>query len=446
MNQIALGDAVSGWLVLAGHSVAAPFKRASFSPVLSSQPSVADQLSLSLEGSPGQISASLAALDKVRQRSLAYSQAGYPSPQYLRFQPSSGGAFFYTPLSDLVFEFNSNAYASHLTGSLFLTLHFIRPNWFDSDPIELPLTNRNGTRITGGLAIKNHTDYHPGHDSSVLIDPSDIESSLPAPLRIELNNSHATGDVKDIFIGLYHHPSYDDDTPFFLQVSDFIGGSLLFSESAINDHFRRLAWSSSSWSALSSCTLAGADVALLAGRSYRPLLRLFSSHAYSDLYLKIKLQKGSLVLWEGDAVFCDPSYRYLFLPPLRIPPHHLLNELQPHHIDLVLYGQHETAGTYQLDIDQLYLLPLDTSASFLGFFLMEHDDVLIDDSFRGIHNVHYSVLGSETVAHLRQGGPMLISPVEYNRLFFALGSSLNAMPFARSASVRAYYRKRVRLL
>jgi len=439
MNQIAIGDSASGWLVLSGQSITPPFKRASFSPVLSSDSFVADQIMLSLEGSPDQISASLAVLEKVQQRSLA-------CPQYLRFQPVSGGDFFYAPLSDLHFDFNPRAYITHHTGSLLLTLHFTRPNWFDSDPIELPLTNRNGIRVTGGITIFNHTDAHAGHDSSVLIDPQDIDSALPAPLRFELENTYASGSLKDIFVGLYHHPSNDEDDIFFLQSTDLIGGDLLYSANAINDYFCRLSWSSSDWAALGSWTLDNEHVSLLAGCAYRPLLHFFNDHDYHDLLLKIKLQRGDSVLWEGEAVFSDPAYQYLLFPPVRIPPHQLLGEALPHHIDLVLYGQHESSGTYEIDVDQLFLLPLDGSASFLGFYNMDQEDVLVDDSFRGLHNVRFSSVGSETVSHLRQGGPLLLSPGEYNRLFFSLANGFNLIWIMRTAKLKAYYRKRIRLL
>jgi hypothetical protein len=91
-------------------------------------------------------------------------------------------------------------------------------------------------------------------------------------------------------------------------------------------------------------------------------------------------------------------------------------------------------------------LPLDGSASFLGFYDMLQDDVLIDDSFRGLHNVQYATLGSEAVGHLRQGGPLLLYPGEYNRLFFVLANEDHQVDILRTARLRAYYRRRVRIL
>ena len=446
MNQISIGNASSGWLILSGESVSAPFKGASLSPVCSSSPMVEDEIILSLEGTPTQISTGLAALEKARQRAALYDRAGCPSPQYLRVQPLAGGEFFTAPLSDLRFEFNPDGYNTHQSGSLIVTLHFTRPNAFDGSQVELPLTNRSGEDVTGGIPLFNHTDYHTAHDSSVLIKPGDIESSLPAPLRIELENTFASGVLRDLYVGLYHHPACSDDDLFFLQINDFTGGTQLYDTSAVNDYYCRFSFGSPGWTSFGYWTLSNDQVNNLAGRSYRPILLFFNAHAYTDLYLKIKLQKGANVLWESDPVYADPSFQYLLFPPVQIPPHRLLGELIPHHVDLHLYGQHETSGSYQVDVDQLHLLPLDSAASFLGFYDMNQADVLIDDSFRGLHNVHYSALGSETIAHLRQGGPLLLYPGEYNRLFFVQVNGSNQVFLWRTVSLSAFYRKRVRML
>lgn len=445
MNQISFGD-ISSWTVIHGASVAAPFIRATYMPVKSFGDLFEDEIDLFLEGTPSQISTALALLENMISRSILHSKGGYPHPQMLRFQPEAGGTYFYCPLSNPFITFNPSGYKTHHTGSLLVTLHFTRHNWFDSDQIELPLTNRNGEDVIGGITIFNHTDAHAGHDSSVLIKPGDIDSALPAPLRFELENTYATDEVLDIFTGIYHHPTNDDDGIFFHYAPDFLGGSLLYSPDAINEYFVRLSWSVTTWTALGSWTFTNNVVQLFSGRSYRPILHLYNAHAYSDLYLKIKLQKGSLILWEGEPVYSDPSYQYLIFPPVRLPPVALLNENLPHHIDFVIFAQRQTSGSHQIDVDCLHLLPLDMSASFLGFYTFLDDDVFVDDSFVGRHNIRYATLGSEAVGHLRQGGPLFLNPESYNQMFFVLSNASHKIDILRTSIFRAYYRKRLRLL
>jgi hypothetical protein len=445
MNQIAIGD-TSFWTIIHGASVAAPFLRASYVSFPCSDQQVDDKIELYLEGTPSQISAALALLENVISRSILHTQGGYPFPQMLRFQPEPEGSYFYCHLSNPYLSFNPSGYTTHHTGSLQVTLHFTRPNWFDSDQIELPLTNRNGEDVTGGIPLFNHTDAHAGHDSSVLIKPGDIDSALPAPLRFELENTYGTDEVQDVFAGLYHHPANEDHDIFFWHAPDFMGGSLLYSPDAINEYFRRLNWSGTSLTDLGSWTFTNAAVQLFSGRAYRPILHLPNPHAYADLYLKVKLLKGSLVLCEGDAIYADPSFQYLIFPPVRIPPVALLNENLPHHIDFAIFAQRQTSGTHQLDVDNLHLLPLDTSATFLGFFTLMQDAVLIDDCFLGKHNIRYPTLGSEAVGHLRQGGPLFLYPGAYNRLFFVQSNTSHQVDILRTATLKVYYRKRIRLL
>jgi hypothetical protein len=115
-------------------------------------------------------------------------------------------------------------------------------------------------------------------------------------------------------------------------------------------------------------------------------------------------------------------------------------------MDFVLYGCKSTAGAYTLDIDQVQFFPLDYAANFLGFFSMSQGDTLIEDSFRGLSNVRYSAAGSEMVAHIRQGGPLLARSGAYNRLFLLLGNTGNTVDIMRTATLRVYQRERRRIL
>jgi len=443
--QISIGD-ISSWTIISGASVAAPFVRAAYAPTYSPGDLVDDKIEIFLEGSPSQLSSALTTFENIISRSSLHALGAYPFPQMLRFLPDPDGSFFYCQILNPFLNFTPSSYKTHRTGSLWVTLNFNRQNWFDSDQIELPLTNRNGDDVLGGIPLYNHTDNHAGHDSSVLIKSSHIDSALPAPLRFELENTYEPDEVQDVYTGIYHHKTYADHEIFFHYAPEFMGGSLLYSPDAINEYFVRLNWSGTSSVALGSWTFVNSVVQLFSGRSYRPILHFYSSHAYSDLYLKIKLQKGSLILWEGEAVYSDPSYKFLIFPPIRIPPVSLLNENLPHHIDFVIYSQRQTSGSHQLDVDCLHLLPLDTSASFLGYYTLYQDSVLVDDSFYEKHNIRYPTLGSEAVGHLRQGVPLLLYPGEYNRLFFVQSNTSHQLDILRTSLLKAFYRKRVRLL
>jgi len=128
MNQIALGDE-SGWTVIAGQSVAAPFRQAAFF-AHDAGSTLREKVEVQLVGTPAQISAALNTLEKICLRAGAYADATYAYPQLLRFQPEAGGAYYYAKIQDLWLDANPDHYISHQRGSMLVRLHYTRPNLF----------------------------------------------------------------------------------------------------------------------------------------------------------------------------------------------------------------------------------------------------------------------------------------------------------------------------
>ena len=445
MNQIAVGDS-SSWTIIDGVSVSVPFRRTSVFFSFGSEETVREKVEITLSGSPVQVSDGLALLDRVILRAQAYSRREYSSPQYLRFQLESGGDHYYAEISDLYLEASPTSYLTHQKGSFLVNLHYTRFNYFDGIQVELPLSGRNGADQTGGFDLINHTDLTSTYGNYVLVKSADALSDLPAPLRIELENTYSSNKIKDIAAGSFHHPTVTDEKIFFAFATDMSGGTQYYNSNAINDYYRRVSWASSAWTALYNYPVPLTEVDDLDGRSFRPVLRLYNAHAYSDLYFRIKLMRGSYTLQTCDAVFSDPNYQYVLFPPIQIPPNQLLREMLPHHVEIMVYGLKEDGSIAQIDVDCLQLLPLDYSAFFRGFFDMSHNDKLIDDSFRRLSNVRYSAVGSETVAHIRVGSPLLLYPAQNTFLFFILANENNVIDIDRTSQVRVFYRPRLRLL
>lgn len=446
MNQIAIGDETA-WVVLDGASIAAPHKTAAAFFTFSADPFVKEHIEIHLAGTAAQVSTALAALETIIHRAQSHQAGAYPYPQYLRFQQAAGGAYFYAQFSQAYLAANPAAYKTRQTGSVILSLHYTRPNFFDGPKTELPLTTKGYTDVTGGVTINNHTCNDVAHSNTVLIKPADCPTELPAPLRLELKNTiNSGGQLIDIHYGIYHHPNNTNDEPFFYHGSDLAGGTVYADAAAINGYYNRFVWSATAWTALCSIAISATDINILDGRLNRPILRIFNAFAYTDLYLKFQITRGTDVLFDSETVYADPTYRHVFFPPINLPPTRLLKETLPHSLTLVFYVRKTSGASYTLDIDQVCLQPLDYSAEFLGFFGMNYEDWHIYDSHRGLHNVLYSAVGSETVAHVITGGPLLLWPGAYTRLFTVMVADTGRIHKDRTALIKAYYRKRVRLL
>jgi hypothetical protein len=445
MYQIAIGDDVNGFTVLHGASAATPFRRVAAFFVCASTPEVTEKLEIELSGTSAQISTAIATLGTVISRIKAYKLAAYASPQYLRFKVESGSAYAYAILNHLHFETNPDGYKTRQKGSLLLSLVYIRPNFFDGADTNLLLSGRDGTDVSSGLLLYNHTDGHAAHGNTALIKPAHFSTELPAPLRIQLRR-RAGGDARDVTMNVYHHPSHVSEDPFFANAPDLVGGTLLHDAAVINEYKRRYTWSSTAWTALFSYALSLDFVNKLDGRTYRPILNLPASFAYLDLYMKMQMRISTYVLYESPPVYCDNNWQRIIFPPCEIPPNQLLREVYPHHVEFVFLFKKTSGASYTIDIDQLCLMPHDYAATFLGFFPFVTDYTLIDDNHRGLHNTRISLAGSETVAHARLGSPIMLWPGSNTRLFFHWISTTNHLEIDSRSRVWVSYRPRVQTL
>lgn len=445
MNVIALGNE-SSWLILSGSSPDPPFKSARLSPTHDQSEMIADCLTLSLAGTPSEITVGLAQLEKVADCARRYEAATYPERQLLRIQPEEAGDVFYAPVKGLWFETLPGGESGHSHGKFLVKVHFIRPNHFDGEQVELPLTAGDQIDQTGGVEILNHSDIHAGHTNSILISPASVQGALPSPLRIEVTNTYPTESLKDVFVGTISHMGSIDEEVLHCYAPDFSGGNVYTNAAAIQGYYLKVTWPETTWKLLCAGFLTSAQVAALQGRFFRPILHFYNPLSYQDLRLKLYLQSGLFVLCEGDPIWIDPVYGYAVFPPIQIPPYQLLYEVPTQSINLVLYGQHDSGTSYEISFDDLILLPLDRAASYLAHHPLTQDSTLIDDNFKKKQITRYAGDYFEIGTHLKQGGDLLLQPGQYNRLMFIMTNSTNQIDILRTASVRAFYRKRVRFL
>ena len=186
MYQIAIGDSSAGFTVLDGASIAAPNFKATVNFDFSSLSFIQENIEIELKGTIAQINAFLSTLELIIQRAALYSVGKYFAPQQLRFQRLTGDPYYYTPISNIYLAANPAGYLHHAQGSKLVILHYTRPNHFDGPKTELILSGRNGTGITGGYTIYNHTDSGVGHGSSVFVAKTNFSTQLPARVSEKL--------------------------------------------------------------------------------------------------------------------------------------------------------------------------------------------------------------------------------------------------------------------
>jgi hypothetical protein len=405
-----------------------------------------EKIEMTLSGTPAQISEALSALEAVRLRGIQYSLGAYPYPQYLRFQQTAAVKYYYTPISDVYFVISPNSYLTKQTGSAMVVMHYKRPNYFEGSYQAMTLTDIDDVDHSGTIDLVNHFDSGVGHSNTFLIKPGAFTSELQAPLRLEIENTYLTGKPLDFWIGIYHHPTVTDHRFFYGLYSDISGGSAAADPNAIEGYYRTITWTASTYASLFNFAISAADVHCLDGRWYRPIVHLFASHTYTDLYCRLSLVRGSDVLEISEPIYADPDVQYLVFPPVQLPPNKMLRETLPQSIEIEIQGFRTTGSAATLAIDQILLLPLDPSLTLLGFFGVDPSDLLVYDASRDLQNLRSAAAELESVAHVTLGGPLTLYPGEYNRLFLLIANTNHQIDIERTVTLQAMCRERIRFV
>jgi len=446
MISIAIGDIRHNpdhaWLTLQGGTLLPGLKGAIYEPAASHEALVEERITLSLRGTHAEMNEVLMRLnDKLAlsQRSL-HEQVGCPI--YLRVKAEPAGGYYYARILQAHLEPHANSLSYFSTGSLRFDIVFTRPNSFTSDEILLPLSNSSQSRVTNGLALVNHDDS--AHDNAFLVDMEDVSTMLPAPVRLELMNTHASGQLKDLFIGSLQYNTFGWLAQLVYEGETGSGGSTISSAAASNSAYQRHSWSASGWSTLTTWTLAADDLAAFQGRTVLPMLRLANAHAYSDLRLKLSVSSGSMRLFEGGEVPSLSGMGYVSFPPLRLPCGELLGLSYPSPQLLQLQVYKPGSTSYTLDIDDLLLIPQDSFSQHLGLVPLAQGDLLMDDAFEGLS---YSLYGGyELGTHIALNSGHTLQPSHSACFMVFQGDGSSLAPIDRSIAVRAWYRQCRRIL
>ena len=446
MNQIAIGDS-SGMTVIHGELISPPYRRTACFFNFDDQAQLSERIEVEIAGSPAQIQEVLDRFNQIRLRAQLFERGLYYSPQYLRFQTAHGEATYRTPINHLRLAVNREGYLTARKGSVLLTLHYTRPPWFDKGLYSVPLSSRTSTDVITGVTLVNHSDAGATDFNSVYTRHTGIQTTLPAPVKLEIEFLTAASTLKDLLIGVYHNPGDDrGEGHFYTPASDFAGGTAITNSGAINGSYRLLTWSTDTWTSLATVAIPDGTMEKLDYKAYRPILHLFSNHAYSDLYLKCALLDGSDLIYETDPVIADPNYGTVLFPPLNLPPHQTLRDLDPRGLTLAIYGTKDNTSTYVISFDQLMLLPLDYAMQFKGFFNMTQGDVFVYDQASGLCNVRTTPGPREIQYHIPLGGSLMLFPARTSRFIFMWTNDANKVMINDSVKVIAYYRKRTDIL
>lgn len=340
----------------------------------------------------------------------------------------------------------------------------VSPDAYGVDPstgslIELPLTNRNGTDVTGGIIVKPFTDTRSitagGYyiDSYVEIDGADIDGDMLAKTRIEIQYQGTNPKIDRILIGahekntakLFYHWTDANFTVYHSGSqylwSTYMGGST-FNTTAFSPS--QLLYQGAPW------MLNIVNPENFKSEHYRLLWHTgATAHTTSYLHRAILGSTDLTPIVKGPYTtnYYGSSNRVgstLDMGVLQVPPH---SNSIPNPADLRIYPelratQAGLANYYSTSICYVALFPVE-----LGYRVLRTPDMignyvnptLIDDSWANISYIDNSGYDGSRAVVEPMFTPVALSPGKTIRIYFHMQGQYYIPSNAENWKVKVYY-------
>ncbi len=397
---------------------------------------VEETLTIALEGS------GITAWLETLEARLADGRDGI-TPCYLHLQTAPGAPTWRSPLRGGELTLLEGDPTSR---GVRLTLR--RPPWWEGSLQALPLSNPNGSRLTGGLTLSNHQDDHTGHVNYAGLAAADLPGSLPAPFQAVLRAVGAGECLHTVLLGL--GSDLEDADGALRPRPGGRGGPGRRSRRAERDYRghgqrRRLRppdLEHPFWAHLATWTLPAADLGYLRGRRVHPVLVLATPPAFSGLTLawRVTAAPGAAPLAQSALFPAQVGHGLQVGPALHLPPLALGGGPYPA-LYLELWAESTPAAPCTLDVDAVHLLPAEgwLCAYPLGGTPAGWDLVL--DGLEGRVYSREPATGARALTHVVGGEWPHLRPPHAHRLYLLWETQAGAAPPAQ-VTLRLFLRPR----
>lgn len=400
---------------------------------------VHEEILVPMRGSRLQMRAILQRLEQLNPDRHALADRGQLT---LRLWSEEQEAWYYSPISELILEGLPGQLEAWSKGTACLRLKFTRPAYFDSEEMPLALSNRFASGQSTGLRLLNHSDRDFGHDNCFEVD-SLLTASLSrkAPLRLALANTYSGPALGDFFLGCLHLPEGGAMPNFSFEMENAVGGEIKNDVNASNGKYCQYSWSGSNWQNLAVWELPFIELAKMAGHSFLPILRFFSTQSDEGLRLRLLLSVNGSVVQEFASHISPVGQKSLPLSPLTLPVGRLPLRQMPFNHSLHLQALSSVPGTHILQLDDLLLLPQDGTIIAEKLVGLPLNGQFLSDAHE--HKNWSQLNGQELCTHYcPQSDGLFLLPSSGQRFCCFQTGIDGSANIARSLSVRAWYRQR----
>ena len=432
-DAIGLRWLTQSWL-LNTEAAPAPFAGVEYSPgrgrawqAADGEAGIEEELVLNLRGSAAEIQAGLELLQRLLNE--AGDPPGSPPPgALLLFVQRAGEA---APWESRIYggrlELLGKIQRERQARSQGVKLTLQREHaWEYAEPYPVPLSNGNGSRVTGGLLVHNHLDATAGHDNFAEVSAADAPGDLPARLRIEMKHLHKSGaSLGSVWIHqLVENLAASLPNALEGEAATAGGGvtrTLLSSAAYSGGAAARLEWAATSDEhELARWSISSSFLGWAANKPLRPVLRLVAAPTDGDLWLGWQVLGGGQVLWSSPPVLVTPNQALVDLPGLCLPPPPAVGPLGQAvlgSLDLLLTARKAAAAACTLAVDAIQLLPLDGWRRLLAGRTLSYGQWLVEDGWEGA-SYGLQPLIERIPAYTALGAPLTLHPGRLQRFYF----------------------------
>jgi len=347
---------------------------------------------------------------------------GGQSPQYLWLQTADRGQPVGARVEQGRLELLGGGTADRARGFQGLQLRLTRQDWLAQEAVPLPLYNPNGSAVIDGLAVHNHSDA--GHVNFVDAQAADISGTQPAPAVLLLE----TGETPERRLGrivIAGGANLWDENDAFQHVlegedaaagADCSAAQIISDTGAGNGAYQQFEWTAEHEAHILSWTLSGAQLAWLAGRGFRPTARLHSLPP-TGVRWRWKIVEPSVgtVLDQSSQYLLDSAKQLQVLPAV-FPP--VRTSVTPYSaFRLEIWLECTAAGTKQIDLDFVQLLPLENFALCEPLSGLAQGQRLVLDWITDQFYSESEVGGDKSLTHRVSGAPLVLRPGCNHRIY-----------------------------
>lgn len=280
---------------------------------------VADTIVAHLTGGTTAVRAAVQQLERLFDHACRYQEPGV-LPVYFKFRPDSAEGWYRSQVLSGRALYDKDALNSEwLGGSFTVTTIFTRRFYFENNTETELLLMASGDAspgATGGKTVTNHDDS--GHHNWLQIAAGQVIGSLPPTCRLEMTNAsggtlgklYVSHEVEIGAANLQAVYEGESATPLANNVD----------ATSSNGNFNRLTWPGTAETDIATWTIAAAENTKIRGRWLRVLARFANTLAYTDLYLRLKLLSGTVVVWQGEKQVMSATNSLQEIGALPIPP------------------------------------------------------------------------------------------------------------------------------